>query len=268
MEFWQALVLGMLQGVTEFLPISSTAHLLIFTQVMGWQELGDKTFVNAIQLGSVFAVIWYFWPDLGQLGRGGWAAWQGRDWQREEWKILVGIAVGTLPALGVGFLFRNVLPKSAVVIAIASILLSMLLAAAEVWGKRKRNFGNLTIQDGLLVGLGQMLALIPGVSRSGATLTTALFLGLERDAAARFSFLLGIPTLAIATGYESYKVFQDLDTFAPLIVGIISSFIFSYLAIAWLLGFLRHQNTWIFVWYRLAFGGAILGAITAGQLIS
>lgn len=268
MELLQAFMLGIVQGVTEFLPISSTAHLLIFTQVMGWQELGDKTFVNAIQLGSVFAVVWYFWADLGQLLWGGWAAWKMRDWQRPEWKILLGIAVGTVPALTAGFFLRQMLPKSAMVIAIASILLSTLLAAAEMWGRRERGFGSLTLKDGVLVGLGQMLALVPGVSRSGATLTTALFLGLERDAAARFSFLLGIPTLAIATGYESYQVFKQLDSFAPLVVGVVSSFIFSYLAIAWLLGFLRSQSTWIFVWYRLAFGGAILGAIIAGKLIS
>jgi undecaprenyl-diphosphatase len=111
-----------------------------------------------------------------------------------------------------------------------------------------------------------MLALVPGVSRSGSTVTTALFLGLERETAARFSFLLGIPTLTIVTLYESLKVLKNVDAFGPLIVGIFSAFLFSYLSIAWLLRYLQTQNTWVFVWYRLAFGVAIIGSIAAGWL--
>ncbi|MFM7613513.1 MAG: undecaprenyl-diphosphate phosphatase, partial [Synechococcales cyanobacterium] len=126
-----------------------------------------------------------------------------------------------------------------------------LLGVAETIGRRQRQFSSLTVQDGLIVGLGQMVALIPGASRSGATLTTALFLGLERQTAARFSFLLGIPTLTIATLYQARQVFFHIDSLLPLIVGIVSTFIFSYGAIAWLLRFLQTQNTWIFIWYRL-----------------
>jgi len=268
MEYFEAFILGLVQGVTEFLPISSTAHLLIFTKVFGWQAVGEKTFVNAIQLGSVFAVFIYFWQDIRQIVGKGLGALQQRDWQREEWKILLGIAIGTIPALVGGFMLKVILKtdiESALVIAIASILLALVLGAAERWGSKTRTMAKLEVRDGILVGLGQMLALIPGVSRSGATLSTGLFLGLERDAAAKFSFLLGIPTLTIITVYESYKVFTELDTFGPLLVGIISAFIFSYLSIAWLLKFLRTQSTWIFVWYRLAFGSAILGAIASGN---
>jgi undecaprenyl-diphosphatase len=268
MEYFEAFVLGLVQGITEFLPISSTAHLLIFTKVLGWQALGEKTFVNAIQLGSVFAVLIYFWQDIRQIVGKGLVAFQQKDWQKEEWKILLGITIGTVPALVGGFVLKVLLHtdiESSLVIAIASILLALTLGAAERWGSRTKTMEELEVRDGVLVGLGQMLALVPGVSRSGATLSTGLFLGLERDAAAKFSFLLGIPTLTIVTAYESYKVFKELKTFAPLLVGIISAFIFSYLTIAWLLKFLRTQSTWVFVWYRLAFGGAILGAIASGN---
>ncbi|MBD2508106.1 undecaprenyl-diphosphate phosphatase [Nostoc sp. ATCC 53789] len=271
MEFIQAFILGIVQGITEFLPISSTAHLLIFTKVFGWKELGSKDFVDAIQFGSVIAIVGYFWSLISSIIKGGIEAFKEKDWQREEWKILVGILVGTLPALIFGFLLKDILPESALIIAIMSIIMALLLALAEKIGTRKRGFDSLQIRDGILVGLGQTLALIPGVSRSGSTLTTALFLGLERDTAAKFSFLLGFPTLTIATLYKSLKIFklfqaQQLpdNIVGLLIVGIISTFIFSYLSIAFLIKYLQTKNTLVFVWYRLAFGSAILAAIAAG----
>jgi undecaprenyl-diphosphatase len=143
--------------------------------------------------------------------------------------------------------------------------MAIFLGIAEKFGSRKRDFDSLEIKDGILVGLGQTLALVPGVSRSGSTLTTGLFLGLERSTAARFSFLLGLPTLAIATIYQSLKVIKDIDSFGVLAVGIISAFIFSYLAIAFLIDFLKTKSTWIFVWYRLAFGGILLVASILGK---
>jgi undecaprenyl-diphosphatase len=265
MEYIESFILGIVQGITEFLPISSTAHLLIFTKVFGWKELGSKDFVDAIQFGSVIAIVIYFREILIELYQGGLAAIREKDWQREEWKIILGIAIGTLPALIGGFLLKDILPESAPIIAVASIFMALLLGWAEKTGTRQRDFNKLQIFDGILVGFGQMLALIPGVSRSGSTLTTALFLGLERDTAARFSFLLGFPTLTIATLYKGLKIFKggELD-FGLLIVGIISTFIFSYISIAGLLKFLQKQSLWVFVWYRLAFGGAILIALASG----
>lgn len=255
-----AILLGLVQGITEFLPISSTAHLLIMTKLLGWQDLGEKYFVDAIQFGSVMAVLLYFWSDLKQIVSGGWVAYQHKDWQREEWKILLGIAIGALPALIIGYLFRDAIPESPLVIALASIVMALLLGLAEQVGYRKRGFNLLQIKDGVLVGLGQTLALVPGVSRSGSTLTTGLFLGLQRETAARFSFLLGLPTLAIATLFQSRKALGHIEILIPLLFGILSAFIFSYLAIAWLLRYLQQQSTWVFVWYRLAFGTAILAA--------
>ena len=274
MEFFQrlfqAVVLGVVQGITEFLPISSTAHLLVFTKALGWADVGQKYFVDAIQFGSVIAVVLYFWSDIRQILLGGLAAARQKDWNREEWKLLVGIAVGTLPALIVGFLVKKLLPEGALenvtLIAIASIVMALLLGLAEKVGSRKRGFDSLQIQDGILVGLGQMLAIVPGVSRSGSTLTTALFLGLERQTAARFSFLLGIPTLTIATLYQSLKAFSNIDSSIALLVGIFSTFVFSYLSIAFLLKFLQRNSNWVFVWYRLAFGASLLVAIANGAL--
>lgn len=270
-EWLQAMILGIVQGITEFLPISSTAHLLIVTKIFAWKELGSKDFVDAIQFGSVIAILLYFWSLISSILKGGIAAFKDKDWEREEWKIIVGIAVGTMPALIFGFLLKDILPESALIIAIMSVVMALLLGLAEKIGTRKRGFNSLQIRDGILVGLGQTLALIPGVSRSGSTLTTALFLGLERDTAAKFSFLLGFPTLTIATLYKSLKIFKlfqeqqlpDNIVFL-LIVGIISTFIFSYLSIAFLIRYLQTKNTFVFVWYRLAFGSAILLAIAAG----
>lgn len=263
-SLFQAIVLGIVQGITEFLPISSTAHLLIFRDVFGWSQ--QKYFIDAIQFGSVIAVVMYFWSDIQQILTGGWGAFREKDWQREEWKLLVGIAVGTVPALVGGLLLKDKIPETPLVIAVMSIIMALLLGLAEQIGKRKRGFESLQIKDGILVGLGQMIALFPGASRSGSTLTTALFLGLKRDTAARFSFLLGIPTLTIATLYQARKVFGNVDELLPLLVGIVSTFIFSYLSIAWLLRYLQTKNTLVFIWYRLTFGVVLLLAIATDML--
>ncbi|WP_404784161.1 undecaprenyl-diphosphate phosphatase [Altericista sp. CCNU0014] len=265
----QAVILGIVQGITEFLPISSTAHLLIFTDILGWKALWTKEATDAIQFGSVVAVVIYFWQDIFKIVTGAIAAFRAKDWQREEWKISVGIIVGTIPALAVGLFIKKVLNvslESPLLIAAMAIIMSLLLALAEKIGSRKRNFDQLEVKDGFLVGLGQMIALLPGASRSGSTLTAALLLGLERDTAARFSFLLGIPALTIATLVQGKDALGQHDMLLPLLIGTASSFVFSYLSIAWLLKFLRNHNTWGFVWYRLALGVALLIAVFAGQL--
>jgi undecaprenyl-diphosphatase len=274
-QILQAFILGIVQGITEFLPISSTAHLVIFTKLLNWTDVGEKYFVDAIQFGSVVAVLMYFWADITKILSGGLKAFQQQDWQREEWKLLVGIAIGACPALVAGLaiklltkagLLSKTALEAAIVIAIASIVMALLLGLAEKIGSRKRGFESLQIKDGILVGLGQMLAVIPGVSRSGSTLTTALFLGLERQTAARFSFLLGLPTLAIATLVQFTEVFDHPDLLPAMLVGMVSTFIFSYLSIAFLLKFLQRHSNWLFVWYRLGFGGMLLLAIGLGRL--
>lgn len=271
----QALVLGIVQGLTEFLPISSSAHLKVVPIALGWGDPG-VAYTAVIQLGSIVAVLWYFWKDLTNITVGAVEALVRRDYKSQEFQMAVALVVGTIPIVFFGLLIKALVPdfdnsplRSLASIAIASIVMSLLLATAEKTGKRNRTYEKLTVLDGILMGLAQAIALIPGCSRSGSTLTAGLFMGLERPAAARFSFLLGIPAITLA-GLVELK--GDLGQgigeagVAALIVGTISSFVFSYLSIAWLMKFLQTQKTWIFVLYRLAFGVAILTAIAGGGL--
>jgi undecaprenyl-diphosphatase len=190
--------------------------------------------------------------------------------------LCIGIVFGTLPIVLCGIIIKIFIPdfnnsplRSMTAIAIASIVMSILLGLAEKFSKRQREFEHLRINDGLLMGVAQALALIPGVSRSGSTLTAGLFLNLERETAARFSFLLGIPAISLAGLVQLQDFFAagvDGSQISALVAGIISSTIFSYLAIAGLLRFLKTKSTWVFVWYRLIFGILILGGIATGFL--
>jgi len=271
----QAIVLGIVQGLTEFLPISSTAHLKVVPIALGWGDPG-VAYTAVIQLGSIVAVLWYFWKDLTTITLGAVDAVMRRDYKSQEFQIALGIVLGTIPILFFGLLIKALVPdfdnsplRSLTSIAIASIVMSLLLAIAEKTGKRNRTYEKLTVSDGIFMGLAQAIALIPGCSRSGSTLTAGLFMGLERAAAARFSFLLGIPAITLAGLVELKGALGEGISdagVAALIVGTISAFVFSYLSIAWLIKFLQTQNTWVFVWYRLAFGVAILTAIAGGAV--
>lgn len=274
MEYLQAFILGIVQGVTEFLPISSTAHLKV-VPVLLWGEDPGVAFTAVIQLGSIAAVLWYFWQDLTQITTGSLEAIRKADYFAPEFRMAVGIVAGTIPILAGGLLIKIFVPdfdrsplRSMTTIAIASILMSLLLALAEKLGQRTRKFENLKPIDGILMGLAQTLALVPGVSRSGSTLTAGLFMGMERVAATRFSFLLGIPAITIAGLVELAGILKKGigdASFLPLMVGIVSSAIFSYLSIALLLKFFQNHSAWIFVWYRLAFGVFILIGVSAGK---
>ncbi|MEM8639693.1 MAG: undecaprenyl-diphosphate phosphatase [Cyanobacteria bacterium P01_G01_bin.54] len=270
-NWFEAIILGMVQGLTEFIPISSTAHLKVVPVVLGWGDPG-VTFTAVIQLGSIGAVLWYFWQDIVDLSQGAWRAVRQSDWQATEFRMALGIVVGTLPILVCGLLLKALVPnldespiRSLPAIAIASIVMALLLAAAEQFGKRVRTFEQLKMSDGIIMGLAQALALVPGVSRSGSTITAGLFMGLERATAARFSFLLGIPAITLAGLVQLKTNVLDAGVEAaawlPLLIGTVSSAIFSYLAIAWLIKYLQKQNTWVFVWYRLVFGVVILAAV-------
>ncbi|MEO0968795.1 MAG: undecaprenyl-diphosphate phosphatase [Cyanobacteria bacterium J06639_18] len=276
MNVWQAIVLGFVQGATEFIPISSTAHLKAVPVLLGWGDPG-VAFSAMIQLGSIGAVLWYFWGLLTEVIGGAFVALKHSDYQDNNFKIAVGIAVGTIPIVFFGLLIKVFFEdfyensvRSMTMIACASILMSVLMGLAEKLGSRKRNFDKLSAKDGILMGFGQLLAIVPGASRSGSTITTGLFMGLERETAAKFSFLLGIPAITLP-GIVGLKDLLEADlgnmsVLMPSIAGLISSAIFSYLAIAWLLNFLKTRSNWIFVWYRLVFGIAILGLISTGIL--
>ncbi len=274
MNWWQAIVLGFVQGLTEFLPISSTAHLKVIPVLLGWQDPG-VALTAVIQLGSLAAVLSYFAQDLKQIVLGAWTGFRTKDTQKLEVRLFWSLCLGTVPIVVIGLALKSFLERddsplrSLTSIATASIVMALLLWAAETWGKRQRPLEKIRVLDGIWIGCAQALALIPGVSRSGSTLTCALFLGLNRADGARFSFLLGIPAIFLSGILELVHLIQDgfgSTSLDVVVVGVISSAVFSYLAIAWLLQFLQTQSTAVFIIYRLIFGVGLLFLVNQGIL--
>lgn len=263
---WRNLVLGVVQGLTEFLPISSTAHLKVVPVLLGWGDPGVSA-TAVIQLGSIAAVIGYFRHDLRSVLRGMSGAVRRGQWREPDARLGIAMAVGTVPILIAGLVIKLSWPgyetsplRSVPAIAIVSIVMAVLLALAEKIGPRSKRLAQVEGRDGLVVGLAQALALIPGVSRSGSTLTASLFDSWKRPDAARFSFLLGIPAITLAGVVELRDAFADFSLVGvlPLMVGILSAAVVSWLAIDWLLKYLQRHSTWIFVIYRLLFGVLLL----------
>lgn len=263
---WHALVLGVVQGLTEFLPISSTAHLKVVPVLLGWGDPGVAV-TAVIQLGSIAAVLAYFREDLAQVMQGISRACRHGQWSDPQARLGVAIALGTLPIVFAGLLLKKLVPdydnsplRSLTSIATVSIVMALLLALAELAGRRRRTLAEVLPRDGVLVGVAQALALVPGVSRSGSTLTASLFDGWQRPAAARFSFLLGIPAITLAGLVELKEALQAPANGGPvpMLAGILAAAVVSWLAIAWLLRFLQNHGTWVFVAYRLLFGLVIL----------
>jgi undecaprenyl-diphosphatase len=270
----QVVVLGIVQGITELLPVSSTAHLRVIPRLLGWRDPGSA-FSAAMQLASFLAVVTYFWSDIRKLAGSSLTALARRDYQSRDFRLLVGIIVGTLPLVVAGALLRPILNgchsllRGLIVIGVASIAMSVLLAIAERAARHTRSFSQLTLADGVWVGLAQGLALIPGVSRSGATLTAALFRGMERETAARFSFLLGLPAITLAGFYELHvlaKAGLDSQGWITLLIGLLAASVTAFLAIYGLLHYLEKRSTWIFVWYRFIFGVALVVGVLGGWL--
>ncbi len=284
MTLEDAVALGIVQGLTEFLPISSTAHLLVVRTLMGHPHPEDA-FTTVIQLGTLVAVFAYFRADVLRLLKGVWADLRARRIGTTPDATLAWlIGLGTLPVVIVGLLLKKWLKETfynPTAIAWVSIGFALLLAAAEWWSRRRphRPEASITWRDSLWVGTWQALALMPGGSRSGTTITGGLFAGLARPAAARFSFLLSLPAV-LAAGvkelFDEYKKFQQPqaeetpslfasgDEVAALLVGTLVSAIVGYLAIAWLLHFLKRYSTFAFVAYRLVFGVLLLIMVARG----
>jgi undecaprenyl-diphosphatase len=266
MSITEAVVLGVVQGISEFLPISSTAHLRVVPALLGWPDPG-AALSAVIQLGSVIAVISYFWKDIVQITAGTFRALREHNYGSEEFRLFGGICLGTLPICVLGLLLKHILEqpnsplRSLSVIGLASIVMALFLCFAESRNRRNRDLSSLGAKDGLLVGLGQALALIPGCSRSGSTLTVAMLLNIKREDAARYSFLLGIPAITLSGLLEFKELLGhglDQASMTDLAVALLVSAIVSYLAIAWLLKYLKAHATWVFVGYRLAFGLIVL----------
>ncbi|HUL43070.1 MAG TPA: undecaprenyl-diphosphatase UppP [Bacteroidota bacterium] len=271
MDIFHAIILGIIQGLTEFLPISSTAHLTVAGKLMGLIDPArpeDWTaFIAIIQLGTVSAVIIYFFRDVVGMLTHGWkdlrspAAGAGRwsSQSRLAWKIIV----GTIPVGVIGLLFKKIIEgaitKELSVIGSSMIGLALLLWWAERVGKRTRTEDQTTWKDALIIGFAQAMALIPGSSRSGTTITAGLFLGLTRETAARFSFLLSIPAVIASGLFELYSARHHFGAIGlvPVTISTIVSGVVGYATISFLLKYLKTHTTYVFILYRLVLGIAL-----------
>lgn len=280
MSLVEAIVLGIIQGLTEFLPISSTAHLRIVPALLQWLDphhpWNDPGAAASaiIQLGTLGALLVYFRREIGTLTVAFVRALRrGRPWETSEARLAWYALLGTIPIVVCGLSFEEFIEsqaRSLAIIAAALIGLALLLYLAERFSSHRRTLDQITWKDALLVGVAQAVALIPGASRSGTTITAALFLGLTRETAARFSFLLSIPAIAGSGVYQLYEIrhwlIADQSMGLSLLVATLVSLVSGYAAIAFLLHYLRTHTTYIFVWYRLGVGALLLVMVHAGMI--
>ncbi|GII51767.1 undecaprenyl-diphosphatase 2 [Planotetraspora thailandica] len=272
MDVLQAIVLGIVQGLTEFLPISSSAHLLIVPKLAGWSDPG-AAFTAVIQLGTMLAVVIYFWRDITRI----FITWLRSLWTpelRSELDARMGwyIGLGTIPISVAGLVFKDAIEGPARNLWLNAAMLiafGILLLIADQFGRKKKEIGDLNMRDGLIIGAWQMLPLIPGASRSGSTMTGALFLGYTREAAARYSFLLSIPAVVLSGLFE-FRHFGDGGAvpIAPTVIATVVSFVVGYASIAWLLRYVAKHSTNIFVIYRVFAGTFLLTLLYLGVITS
>lgn len=271
MTYFEAIVLGLVQGFTEFLPISSTAHLRIVPALLGWKDPG-AAYSAVIQLGTVVAVLFYFRRDLFNLTRGFLIGLkEKKPFGTEESRLAWFVGLGTIPIGVMGLVFKSAIKtslRSLYVISASLIVLAIVLFIVERVASQKRTLSELTLKDGIIVGLWQALALIPGSSRSGTTITGALSLGLKRGDAARYSFLLSIPSTTLAGLLELKDFFQAVDRppAVMLLIGTVVSFAAGLAAISGMLAFIRARSMLAFVVYRIVLGVALIALLQAGVL--
>ena len=266
-----AAVLGVVEGLTEFLPVSSTGHLTIAEGLLGL-DVDDPSvtaFTAVIQVGAIAAVFLYFRSDILRFAQGflaGLRSAQGR--QTDDWRFTLAVVLGSLPIGVVGLLFKDVIKgpvlRSLVTVGIALIAWSAVMVVAERRGTQERDESQVTITDGLIIGLAQCIALIPGVSRSGATISAGLLRGIDRVTATRMSFFLAIPALTAAGALELPSALGGAVGLGPVIVGTVVSFVVAYASIAFLLKFVASNSIVAFVPYRVALGVVVLAVIAIG----
>jgi undecaprenyl-diphosphatase len=273
MDALQAIVLGIVQGLSEFLPISSTAHLRIVPAIAGWEDPG-AAFTAVTQLGTMAAVLIYFRHDLIRIARAWLASVRDRG-RRRDLDARVGwyIVIGTIPIGLAGLAFKDQIENGArdlYLIGSMLIVLGLVLLAAERAGRRRRQLDDLQLRDGVAIGIAQALALIPGVSRSGATISAGLFLGFTREDAARYSFLLSVPAVVLSGLAELASILTDSSDHAPglglLAISTALAFVVGYISIAALLRYLTSHSTVVFVVYRVALGIAVLALAGTGAI--
>jgi undecaprenyl-diphosphatase len=268
-------VLGVVQGITELLPISSTAHMRLVPAVLGWQDPGSA-FSAAMQLAALAAVVSYFWSDVRGLAANSLRAIARGQWRDRHLRFSLWIVLATIPIGIAGLSLASTLNachsplRTVSVIGWACVAMALLLGVAEVRARHRRVIGEASLFDAMLVGIAQVGALIPGVSRSGSTLTAALALGFKRDEAARLSFLLGLPAIALAGAkeiWELHKIHLDGHGWSILALGLIVASISAFFAIWGLMRILEQFSTWPFVAYRFLLGAVILVGVATGWLV-
>lgn len=270
-DFLQAVVLGVIQGLTEFLPISSSAHLRIFPELFGWGDPG-AAFTAVCQIGTEIAVLLYFRRDIWRIART-WTASLVRAELRGQLDARMGwfIIAGSLPIVVLGLLFENAIDsalRSLWVVATMLVVLGIVLGVADRYGRTERQLKDLTARDAVLMGLAQAAALVPGVSRSGATISMGRALGYERAVTARYAFLLAIPAV-VGAGVYKLKDVPGSDNpygWGPTIVATLVAFVVGYAAIAWLLRYISTRSFLPFVGYRVLLGLGVMGLLAAGVL--
>ncbi|TDO11860.1 undecaprenyl-diphosphatase [Mycobacterium sp. BK086] len=272
MSWLQVVVLSIVQGLTEFLPISSSSHLAIVSRIFFAGDAG-ASFTAVSQLGTEVAVLIYFARDIGRILK----AWFNglfvkahRD--NPDYRLGWYVIIGTVPIVILGVAFKQVIRgevRNLWIIATAMLVFSAVIAAAEYYGRQTRHFEQLTAKDGLLVGIAQCLALVPGVSRSGSTISAGLFLGLDRELSARFGFLLGIPAI-LASGLFSlpdafHPVTEGMSATGPqLLVSVVIAFVVGFASITWLLRFVAHHAMYWFVGYRVVLALVVMALLSTG----
>jgi undecaprenyl-diphosphatase len=275
MDFLQAVILGVIEGVTEFLPISSTGHLTVAEEVMGLSvaDPGVTAFTAIIQLGAILAVIIFFRRDIGRLAAAFFRGlFRSEARSNPDYRFAWYVIAGSIPIGIVGFVFRDFISgplRNLWVVVAALVGWSIVMAVAERVGTRRRPEESLTLVDALVIGLMQCVALVPGVSRSGATISGGLFRGLDRVAATRLSFFLAIPALVAAGLYEGASAAGDVSSsvgWAPTLVATAVSFVVAYAAIAWLLRLVARHSITIFIGYRIALAVLITALLLTGVI--
>jgi undecaprenyl-diphosphatase len=280
LNFFDAIILGIIQGLTEFLPISSSAHVQIASQLLGLDQMSRPqltAFIATIQLGTEAAVLIYFFKDIVRIVR----AWFGslfsgskqNDAAKADAKLGWLIIVGSLPVIAIGLIFKNQIEnqlRNLWIVAFTLIVFGVVLAVADKIGKRTKTIEEISTRDGLLFGLAQALAVIPGVSRSGGTISMGLFLGYSRQAAARYSFLLAIPAVVASGTFEFATTYQQLapSDLAATAIATVVSFGVGFSVIVALLRYLNRGSFMPFVIWRIAVGLALLALLSAGALVA
>ena len=263
-DLLQTIVLALVQGITEFLPISSSGHLVLSSQVLGWPDQG-LAFDVAVHLGTLIAVVAYFWRDIQSLLVAWFGQFAGRaadDQTRLAWQIIV----ATIPAGIVGLVFKDFIEenlRSTFVVAMTTIVFGVLLWFSDrKAASATRSLAQLTILGALIIGIAQALALVPGTSRSGITITAALFLGFSREHAARFSFLMAIPIIVLGAGLMTLDLLEEAYVdWSALVIGAVVSALSAYACIYYFLSFINRLGMLPFVVYRLLLGAVLLGLI-------